>query len=664
MRLTGRTSRLLSGARGYLSTVKPLARLIWGAGPHLFLISAALTLVTGLLPAANIAVVSALLQSLVDANQDGNGHGVTVTRHFVLLLVLLATVNLLAQIAERLGQTVTQLQGVRISNRVQLRIAEKAASVDLASFEDRDFHNKMRTVADEAPYRPHQMIADLMHAASQLTTIVSLGAILLFWHVWMVAALVLASAATLWVSTHFGSAQVTLVSGRAEVQRTKQYVNTLLVSDQAAKEIRLFGLRQLFVSRLGGLLERMYRQDRRLALRELAYSMPAGLLLAGTQIALIAFTAVQAVHGAISIGRFNQYMLTIVQLGGQLPVLAFAIGSLHESNLFASRLFGFLATEPRVEAPRPAPTDSTAPADPAATRIVFDRVCFSYPGTERQVLEEVSFELRAGEAVAFVGSNGAGKSTIVKLIAGLYEPTAGTVSLNGIDIRTLDRATLRAQLSVVFQDFIVYHFSAYENVGFGRLDHLEDQQRIRVAARQSGLDQVIEQLPDGYDTVLGRFWDKGHELSGGQRQLVALARALLRQAPVLILDEPSAALDARTETDFFDRLLDDGIAERHARCTIFISHRLSTARRADRILVLKDGRIVEDGSHEQLMELAGSYAEMFRLQSAAYQDARTDSGRPAAADARAAPADGRPAAAEGRPAAAEGRPAPTESRLG
>jgi ATP-binding cassette subfamily B protein len=639
--LPGRPGALLRGVRDYLSTVKPLARLVWGAGPYLFLTSAVLTVLTGLLPAANIAVVSALLQSLVDSHRTAGGTGVTVAPNFVLLLVLLAAINLLAQVGERLGQTVNQLQGVRIGNRVQVQIADKAASVDLAAFEDRDFHNRMRTVADEAPFRPHQLVFDLVHAVSMLTTIVSLSAILLFWHAWVVAVLVLASVATLWVSTHFGSAQVTLVSGRAELQRTKQYVNTVLVSDQAAKEIRLFGLRTLLVGRLGALLDRMYRQDRRLALRELGYSLPAGLLLAGTQIALIAFTAVQAVHGSISIGRFNQYMLAIVQLGTQLPVLAFAIGAVHESNLFAARLFSFLAAEPKVEAARPAGAQNAAdpPARPGA-RISFEGVCFSYPGTGRQVLDDVSFELRAGEAVAFVGSNGAGKSTIVKLIAGLYEPTAGTVRLNGIDIRTLDRAALRAQLSVVFQDFVVYHFSATENVGFGELGQLDDGERIRAAARRSGLDRVIEQLPDGYDTVLGRFWDKGHELSGGQRQLVALARALLRRAPVLILDEPSAALDARTETDFFDRLL-DGAEDRHARCTIFISHRLSTARRADRILVLKGGRIVEDGPHEQLMELAGSYAEMFRLQSAAYtgtayqdtgpayQDTGTATGTPA-----------------------------------
>ncbi len=631
-------------AREYLATARPLAVLIWRAGPRLFLASAVLTLVTGLLPVANIAVVSALLQSLVESNQGGRG--VTVGPHFTQLLVLLAAVNLLGQVAQRLGQTVTQLQGVRIGNLVQLRIAEKAASVDLASFEDRDFHNKMRTVADEAPYRPHQMVAELVQGLSLLTTLVSLSAVLLFWHAWVVGALVLASVATLWVSTHFGSAQVALVSGRAEVERGKHYLNTLLVSDQAAKEIRLFGLRDLLVGRFSGLLDRIYHQDRRLALRELGYSMPAGLVLAATEIGLIAFTAVQAVNGDISIGRFNQYMLTIVQLGAQLPALAFTLGSLHAGNLFASRLFGFLATEPRLEAPRP-----LSPAAAPATRITFDRVSFSYPGTGRAVLSDVSFELRAGEAVAFVGSNGAGKSTIVKLLAGLYEPTAGTVSLNGVDIRTLDRAVLRANLSVVFQDFIVYHFSARENVGFGRLDALDDFDdfndvsdlndvdggRIQAAARQSGLDRVIEQLPDGYDTVLGRFWNRGHELSGGQRQLVALARALLRQAPVLVLDEPSAALDARTETEFFDRLL-EGAEDRSSRCTIFISHRLSTVRRADRILVLKDGRIVEDGSHERLMALAGPYAEMFRLQSAAYQDAR-----PATAPATESPATESPA---------------------
>jgi ATP-binding cassette, subfamily B, bacterial len=606
----------LAAARGYLSTARPLSRLVWRSGPQLLLASIGLMLLTGILPAANILVVSALLQTLVDANRNSDGHaGLSDAPHFLVLLILLAGINLVGQLAERLGQVVSQLHGTRIANQVQLLIAEHAGRADLATFEDRTFHNRMRTIADEAPYRPHEMLDQLMHSVASFTTLLSLGAILLFWHPWLLVVLVLAALPTLWVSTWYGGAQVALVSGRAELERRRQYLNTLLVSDQPAKEIRLFGLRELLFGRLRTLLDQLYRQNRRLAMRELRYSLPVGLLLAAVQLTLISFTAIQALHGGISVGQFNQYMLAIVQLGAALPGVGVTVGSLHESNLYATRLFGYLATTPSVEASRA--TGSVRLSRPP--RIVFEQVGFSYPGTERAVLADLSFCIEPGESIALVGNNGAGKSTVVKLLAGLYDPSVGRILLDGIDITTLDRAALRASLSVVFQDFMVYHFSAWDNVGFGELSRQTDAERIQAAARQSGLDQVIRELPDGYDTVLGRFWEKGHELSGGQRQLVALARALLRDAPVLILDEPSSALDVRAERAFFERLLDGG--EGSDRSTILISHRYSTVRRADRILVLKDGRLAEQGSHEQLMRQAGEYAEMFQLHSAAYQSA-------------------------------------------
>lgn len=604
-------------AREYLATAGPLARLIWQAGPHLVLSSAGLAVVGGVLPVADIVIVSELLQTLVNAGHSAGGSRAAVP-HFLMLVVLLALVSLASQVSGNVAQLTLQLQGTRIANRVQSLIAEKAASVDLSSFENRAFQDDMRTVTNEARYRPGQMVNQLMGSVSTLATLVSLGIILLLWHPWVIGTLLLASAATLWVSTHFGSERVEMITGRAETERAKFYLYNLVTSDQAAKEIRLFGLRDLLVGRFGRLLESLYRQDRRLAVRQLGYSMPAGLLLAGTQIALVIFAAVQALHGGISVGRFNQYMLTIIQLGGQLPMLAAAVGSLHQDNLFAARLFAFLAIEPQVEAPRPAcPSWSRTPL--AAPQLVFDHVSFTYPGTDREVLTDISFEVFPGQSIALVGSNGSGKSTIVKLLAGLYEPTAGSIRLNGADIRTLDRAALRARLSVIFQDFMVYHFSARENVGLGQVGFLDDDERIADAARRSGLDRVVAVLPDGFDTVLGRFWNKGHELSGGQRQLVALARALLRKAPMLVLDEPSAALDARNEADFFQRLLDDPDSDR-SRCIIFISHRLSVARRADRILVMKGGHMVEQGTHQALMQQAGSYADMFRLQTAAYQE--------------------------------------------
>jgi ATP-binding cassette subfamily B protein len=620
---------LASGLRGrasaageYLSAAGPLARLAWRACPHLMAASVGLAVAGGGLPALDIVIVSALLQSLVDVGHLARGAG--IAPHFILLLAALGAVSLATQVCERLSQLVTQLQSARISNQVQLLIAEKSASVDLASFEDRAFHNEMRTVSNEAQYRVLQVIVELMSGVTTVASLVFLGVILILWHVWVVLALLAASAGTLWVSTHFGSERVEMVVGRAETERSKHYLYNLLVTDQAAKEIRLFGLRDLLVGRFRGLLGSLYQQDRRLVSRQLAYSMPAGLLLAGTQVALIVFAAVEALHGVITVGRFNQCMLTIIALGGQLPMLAMSVGAVHQGNLFGVRLFAFLATQPRVESGRGRPGQAPAVGDAAADRptaaaphIVFDHVCFAYPGTGREVLTDVSFEVVPGQTIALAGSNGSGKSTIVKLLAGLYEPTLGTVSVNGTDTRELDPAVLRAQLSVVFQDFIVYHLPARENVGLGQVRFLGDDERIAEAARRSGLDRVLAVLPDGFDTVLGRFWDKGHELSGGQRQLVALARALLRQAPVLVLDEPSSALDARAEAEFFARLLDDAKTE-SASSVIFVSHRLSTARRADRIVVLKEGRIVEQGSHQDLMQACGLYAEMFELQSAAY----------------------------------------------
>jgi ATP-binding cassette subfamily B protein len=608
-------SRRLRKAAGYLSAAGPVARLIWRSGPLLAVASVGFAVFTGVLPAANIVIVSALLQTLVNAGHHADQFD-PVTAHFLLLLALLAAMSLVTQVSERLAQLADQLQSSRISNQVQLLIAEQAASADLSSFEDREFHNQMQTVASEARFRLHQMASQLTSGISTLITLMSLSVILVLWHPWAVGVLLLASASTLWVSTHFGSEKVALVAGRAEAERSKFYLYNLLVSDQAAKEIRLFRLRDLLVGRFSGLLGSLYRQDRRLAARQLAYSMPAGLVVAAAQIGLIAYAAVQALHGGIAVGQFNQYMLTIVQLGTQLPMLAMSVGLVHQGNLFAIRLFDFLATKPRVEAPR---SRSAAPLMTGGPHIVFDRVYFTYPGTGREVLDNVSFEARGGQAIALVGANGSGKSTIVKLLAGLYEPARGSVSLNGVDIREIDRAALREKLSVIFQDFIIYHFSASENVGIGEPGRLEDTERIEAAARLAGLDRVIAQLPDGYDTVLGRFWDKGHELSGGQRQLVALARALLRDAPVLVLDEPSSSLDARTEEDFFRRLL-EGAAYDPSRCVIFISHRLSVARRADHILVLKDGHIAEQGSHDELISRSGIYADMFRLQSRPYAD--------------------------------------------
>jgi ATP-binding cassette subfamily B protein len=455
----------------------------------------------------------------------------------------------------------------------------------------------------------------LLASGSALTTFLSLSAILLLWRPWVMLLMLASSLGVLWVTTRFGTARVHLVEDRSETERKKHYLYTVLTSDQAAKEIRVFGLRDHLVAAFHALLERTYRQDRRLAVRELLYSAGAGAVLAAVQPGLLAYTVLLALHGTISIGQFNLYTQSILQSGQQLTELATTMGELHESNLFAASLFGFLATQPDVEARRPGA--GPPPAISATPGIEFREVSFRYPGTDHAVLHGVSFEIRPGEAVALVGGNGAGKTSLVKLLAGLYEPTGGQILLDGVDIRTLDRERLRSSMSLIFQDYVVYHLPARENVGLGRVRWMDDFQRIQEAARRSGLDEVIARLPNGYDTVLGRFWEQGHELSGGQRQLVALARALLRDAPILVLDEPSAALDVHAEQRFFQRLLHDR-EDGRPRTVLFISHRFTTVRHAQRILVLEEGRLIEDGTHAELVATEGHYAEMFRQQAALY----------------------------------------------
>lgn len=604
--------------REYLSTLRPLARLVWSSGRRLLVISLVLTLVGGALPAANIVIVSHLLQVLVDVSAAGSTRPV-VLRRFLQLLVLLALTNVVGQLCQQLGSAISQLQASRIANSVQVAVAQKAGTVDLTDFEDQQFHDRMQVVADQAPYRPQEIVEGLMQLVAAVGAVASLASLLLLWRWWAFPVLLTSFVVTLLLAARAGTAQVSLIDSRAVAERRQHYLRSLFVSDQAAKELRLYGLVDVFLGRYRGLLELLYHQDRRLASRTLLYSVPAGLLLAAVQIALIAYTALQALQGQLTVGQFNTYLLAVVQLGGQLPAMAIIMGGLHENNLFAIRLFAFLNVPTRSHRAESAPLRlSNVPSVPANVGLALESLTFSYPGSTHPVLRDVTVSIGRGEVVAVVGQNGAGKSTLVKLIAGLYPPSAGQVLFDNHDSAGIPQDRLHQLVSVVFQDFVIYHFTARENIGLGAIEWLNDEERIERCSAASGFNRVAATLPHGLDTVLGRFWERGHELSGGQRQLVALARSLMRSAPLLILDEPAAALDAAVEQDFFDRLLDRS-ARTAGPTTILISHRLSTVRRADRIIVLHEGRVVEEGTHEQLMIYQGRYAQMFRLQASAYE---------------------------------------------
>ncbi len=406
-------------------------------------------------------------------------------------------------------------------------------------------------------------------------------------------------------------------NAQAPIRRLCHYLASLLAERDPAKEIRLFGLGGLLLERFRRAQVDMYRQERRIAGVEVRGLGMLGVLSVAGTVAIWVWAAVDAVSGALAIGTLVLVFQSAERARAQLQDAARGAGMLIQSRLYAQSYFDFIDLNPEDYAGslRRAGREVTAPSG-VARGIDLTDVTFEYPGTDRPVLRQLNLRLRSGERVAIVGENGAGKTTLVKLLTRLYDPTAGNIELDGTDYRDYEIGGLRKLFGVAFQDYVQFHLTVRENVGFGDFDRLEDTEAIMDAVRAAAAQEMVERLPSGLDTMLGRTLADGMDLSGGQWQKLGLARAFFRDGKVLILDEPTAALDARAEHELFDQIL----ASSRGRTTIIISHRFSTVRSADRILVLHEGEIVEDGDHASLMERDGRYAEMFRLQASRYTD--------------------------------------------
>ncbi|MEM8534924.1 MAG: ABC transporter ATP-binding protein [Chloroflexota bacterium] len=598
----------------HIDIVRQIFRLVWRASPLFFIGLLCLTLIMGLLPVATIALNAQLIETLVAAVQ-GSEASESLMQTFLILLGLLGATRMAELLVTRIQTAVQNLYQTRVTNYVRLMIAEKAAYLDLPLFENPEFYNLMTNASNETSYRPFLMVTQLMTVIATFTTLLSVTIILFLWQPWIPPIMILSSVALLWIAAHFNRARVQLTIDRTPDERRSVYFNALLTGDWAVKEIRLFGLQRFMLDHIRTILSRMYVQDRRLERRQLLFSGPSEVLLSVVPIVFIGYAAFQVIQQRLSIGGFSLYMQSILQLESGLTNLMTSFSHLHEHQLFIANLLRFLELQPHIEAPRPEAALAKQKLS-AFPRIEFHNVSFRYPSTNTDIIRNLNLTIHPGEKIALVGENGEGKTTLVKLMTGLYEPTEGHISFDGVDVRHLDRKDLRDYMSVIFQDYYIYHLSLYENVALGRIDDLHDRARVAEAAQKSGLDRLVAQLPAGYDTVLLRMVDVGHELSGGQRQLVAITRALVRNAPILVLDEPTASLDAEAEERFFEALLEKYIFEQQT--VVFISHRFSTIRRADRILVLKGGTLVEDGSHAELMALNGRYARMFNTQAKMY----------------------------------------------
>jgi ATP-binding cassette, subfamily B, bacterial len=598
-----------TSVRGAWSYTRATLGLVWRSSRGLTLALAALTLVASGLP-LGIAYAG---KRIVDAVVNGSREA---TIQWVLLE--LAVVTTQALVARGLGLVRTVL-GARLGVDINIAILEKALSLELRHFEDSEFYDQLTRARREASSRPVQLVSDAFQLVQNALTLLGYGALLIQWSGLTVLLLLLATIPAALGETRYSKLTFRLRNWRSPDSRRLMYLEYVLANDEHAKEVKLFGLGPLFLGRYKDLAETFYREDRALAVKRGAVTHALSLIGTGAFYGAYVLMAMAAAAKKLTLGNMTMYVVAFRQGQNSFQGVLGAIGSIYEHNLYMANLFGFLALETASRVGPPASQARRGEREPlgsGARGIVLRDVGFKYPGSETWALRHVDLVIQAGQSLALVGDNGAGKTTLIKLITRLYEPSEGSISLDGRDLEDWDRDALRRRFGVLFQDFNQYQLKLRENVALGSVEHMEDEPRVTRAVDHGGAKELVATLPGGLDTSLGRWFKDGSELSGGQWQKVALSRAFMREeADILVLDEPTAALDADAEHAVFERFQELS----RGRTTIVISHRFPTVRMADRIVVLGGGRIVEMGTHEELVGLGGTYARMFALQAAGYR---------------------------------------------
>lgn len=600
-----------------LRNLPPFLRQIWSTSPSLTLLTLGLRLVRAFLPIATLYVGKLIIDEavrLVAAGVAFESVGAALSGgQLTTLLSLLALEFGLAIGSDLLGRMVSygdSLLSELFTNATSVRLMEHAATLDLEDFEDPDLQDKLDRARRQTMGRMNLM-SQLFGQVQDAITVVSFAIGLLVYAPWLILLLAVALIPAFVGEAHFNALGYSLNFAWTPERRQLEYVRQMGASVETAKEVKIFNLHRYLIAKYRELADKFFKANRSLARRRAVWgTLLAALGTLGYYVAY-AYIAWRTVKGDFSIGDLTFLAGSFRRLRQLLEGLLVGFSQVAGQALYLDDLFSFFEIEPEIVSPanpRPVPR-------PIAGGFVFENVGFRYPDAERWALRGLNFELHAGEVLALVGENGAGKTTLVKLLARLYDPDEGRILLDGHDLREYDLDQLRANIGVIFQDFVRYHLTAGENIGVGQIDAMHDQERIRSAARRALADQVIDALPQGYDQQIGRRFKTGVDLSGGQWQKIAIARAYMRDAQVMILDEPTAALDARSEFEVFQRFkeLSD------ERTAVLISHRFSSVRMADRILVLAEGRLEASGTHSELLAQGGRYAELFELQAAGYR---------------------------------------------
>lgn len=603
-----------------LRYVPPLLKLVWEVSPRLTLASVFMRLARAGLPVALLFVGKLIIDEVVRLTGGGGAPG-AAPGDLWYLWTLVAIELGLAIVSDLLGRAVAladSLLSDLFTNETSVRLMKQAARLDLRHFEDAAFYDRLERARRQTTGRI-ALLSQILGQAQDMITIATLGAGLVIMAPWLIFLLILALVPAFLGEAHFNSLSYSLMYAWTPERRELDYLRYIGASDETAKEVKIFGLAGFLSERYRRLADDLYEANRRLAVRRAGWG--SGLAAVGSLGYYAAYAIIiwRTVSGVFSIGDLTFLAGSFLQLRRLIEGIMNGFSTIAERSLYLKDLFDFFDIEPEIAAPGAAPGTSgvaTPFPDPIREGFRFEEVSFRYPGTEPWVLRNVSFDLHAGEKLALVGENGAGKTTITKLLARLYDPTEGRILLDGHDLRDYDPEDLRTHVGVIFQDFVRYHMTAAVNLAVGRIEARDDRPRLEAAAERSLASAVIEPLPLGYDQMLGRRFEGGLDLSGGEWQKVALGRAYVRDAQLLILDEPTAALDARAEYEVFQRFSELTAGK----TAVLISHRFSTVRMADRIVVLEGGTVRESGTHAELLALDGLYAELFRLQARGYTE--------------------------------------------
>jgi ATP-binding cassette subfamily B protein len=585
-------------------------RIVWDTSAPLMIAMALTTLIVGLLPAA-IASVGGLFVDAVAGALGSAGAAAEVARSEALTFVYIEVGLVLLMTAAQQANTVCQtVLRVLLGNKINVMILEKALTLELAHFEDAEYYDKLVRARREASSRPLSLVTKTFDLLRNVISLIAIGVFLFQFSPYAVLLLSIAGVPAFIAEAKFSGEAFRVNKRRSAERRMQIYLEMVLTREDGVKEVKLLQLGKIFLQRYVDIFLAIYKEDRSLVLRRGVWGYGLGIIASGAFYFAYGWVGFAAIAGAITIGQMTMYIAQF-RLGQSAVTSSLtSVNGMYEDNLYLSNLTEYLEHEVPEQSGNlhagPRPEDG----------IRFENVSFFYPGSDVPALDNVSLHITPGESLAIVGENGSGKTTLIKLLTRLYMPTQGQILLEGLPLQDWDIDTLRRKIGVIFQDFARYQLIVGENIGIGDSDNLDSENEIEIAAKKGMADEFVRDLPSGYKTQLGTWFKDGKELSGGQWQKVALSRAFMRsKADILILDEPTAAIDAKAEADIFAHF-----AELTAnRISIIISHRFSTVRRADHIIVLEKSKIMEQGSHEELLELGGQYATLFKLQAEGYQ---------------------------------------------